>query len=257
MKLGIPIILADLQEVIFIIVMILAGIFKFISFISDSKKKAPEPRPRQQPRPKAPVVLQEMKEQREAARAGRPAEDNVRSEVEDFLRRVRQQGEGEQRPAQVKQSRRPRIEVLVEDSGEEVIIAPKRPGAPNRQRPLPSKQAEIAATERRDLSASKGSPSAQPPLERRHLAEGRVLEHASHLGEELGQTDERMVAHLHQKFDHQLGNLGGRETSSAEQIAVALAVTPAEDIAALLATPQGMQQAIILSEIIQRPTERW
>ena len=233
------------------------------SALSDAKKQAPA-QPKARPQPVPPPPPGAPGPVNAAAQGGpavaKPVEDNVRAEVEEFLRRVRQQGEGEHRPAKAAaERRRPRIEVLVDETGDEVATPPKRPViAPERQARVPLHRTEAAPTGERREAAPTTSPSVEPvPLERRHLAQSVVAEHAQHLGEQIGQADDRMEAHLHRKFDHNLGKLSAREATPAEQVVVALAATPAEGIAALLATPQGMQQAIILSEIMRRPTDRW
>ena len=91
---------------------------------------------------------------------------------------------------------------------------------------------------------------------------------AAQLGEETAQADDRLEARLHQTFDHQLGRLQQTSTAAPQATArsatdVAASVTTAagnEMLAFLvgaLRSPQQVRQAIILSDILQRPEHRW
>jgi hypothetical protein len=260
-----PILLAaDWEDALKGVGALLVVAYWIFSALSDAKKPAPaQPKARPQPvRPPGQGNLAPAEAAGRDAAAGpvaKPVEDNVRAEVEEFLRRVRQQGDAEQRPAKPPvERRRPRIEVLVDESGQETPSSSTRP-ALTKERPAPPlrRPEPTPIPERRD-----GIPTTPPTvepvrLEKRHLAESTVAEHARHLGEQVVQADNRIEAHLHQKFDHALGTLAAREANAGTQVAAALVATPAEDLAALLATPQGMQQAIVLGEILRRPTDRW
>jgi hypothetical protein len=94
-----------------------------------------------------------------------------------------------------------------------------------------------------------------------HMKRGEFDERVSHLGEELSQTDERLEARLHQKFDHGLGNLAARRrVREAEDLVkrdLDQAPKLADSLLDLLSTPQGVQQAVILNEVLSRPTDRW
>jgi len=81
------------------------------------------------------------------------------------------------------------------------------------------------------------------------------------LAQEIEHADERMQAHLSDKFEHQLGDLGAK-TGESERSAYAepkKAGTPAHDLSliALLRSPQGLRAMILANEILQRPTDRW
>ena len=77
------------------------------------------------------------------------------------------------------------------------------------------------------------------------------------------QADERMESHLHQAFDHRLGNI------SAGTQSITAAVTPVADdevrariaanhpLLSMLRQPQSVRNAIILSELLQRPVHNW
>jgi len=67
----------------------------------------------------------------------------------------------------------------------------------------------------------------------------------------------------HQVFDHAVGHLGASSPTPAEAGASAAArgdqLGPglAAGLPALLASPVGLRQAIVLTEILQRPEHRW
>lgn len=92
-----------------------------------------------------------------------------------------------------------------------------------------------------------------------HLDTRATTERLAHLGEDVGQSDDRMESHLHQYFEHKLGDLGG-VTSAAEDSTLdpdSPAGRPAQQqpagIMQWLASPESLQQAIILGEIFNRP----
>jgi len=63
---------------------------------------------------------------------------------------------------------------------------------------------------------------------------------------------------LQHKFDHGLGSLDARHASRMEeQKPTETAPSQAAQMAALLSSPDGIRQAIVLNEILRRPEERW
>ena len=72
-------------------------------------------------------------------------------------------------------------------------------------------------------------------------------------------ADEKMDAHLHSHFDHDLGDLGaGTASATASDATVQkLAKTTVKNIVQMLKSPQQVRHAIILSEIFNRPSDRW
>ena len=105
-------------------------------------------------------------------------------------------------------------------------------------------------------------------------------ERASHLGEVVGLADDDMDAHLHQKFDHQVGQLrsttaaaplvsaspsfeqsrhgdAGAAPAGAGDAAAQAAGVSAAEIAQLLRTPRNIRYAVIMNEVLTRPLERW
>ena len=95
------------------------------------------------------------------------------------------------------------------------------------------------------------------------------------LGKRVGDTDETLEAHLHEKFDHQLGQLDHQSVEEPHQRDVStshirpsdpnLAATASEqvaqvsdlgDLAAMLHHTDNLRQIVILSEILKRPEDR-
>jgi hypothetical protein len=80
---------------------------------------------------------------------------------------------------------------------------------------------------------------------------------AEHLGEEVGLADDQLETHLHERFDHQMGQLRGGLGSLGSLDDTKTETPPAENIAALLVRPQSLRKAVILSEVLNRPEHRW
>jgi hypothetical protein len=82
------------------------------------------------------------------------------------------------------------------------------------------------------------------------------------LGGEVAQSDDRLQGHLHQVFDHQLSDLSTGEASSTAPTAGQFrspspAMAPSAGLVSLLTNADSLRQAIILSEILNRPEHRW
>ncbi len=101
---------------------------------------------------------------------------------------------------------------------------------------------------------SEGSEVARHVAE--HLTAGKFTEHAAQLGHDIGQSDERLEARLQATFDHRLGKLDDGNDPVASTVSANEAPLAAE-ILALMSSPGGMRQAIILNEILARPIDKW
>jgi len=170
-------------------------------------------------------------------------------EIAEFLRRAAQR-RAEQAQQQEQQRR-----------AQQQQYTPLPPPAPLRPAPTPVVvEAEII---------DEDEPPPRPALSKvaqhvaQHLDTSQFAERAGRLGEKTEQADERMETHLHQAFDHRLGNL------SAGTHTITAAVTPAPDdeirarvvqnhpILSMLRQPQSIRNAIILAELLQRPEKNW
>jgi hypothetical protein len=254
-----PVLAVDIGE---ILVGLVALIFVIIRQLLEANKAAgvnrakppvvPQP---QQPNPlpaPAPAVGQ----------AGQQA-DPLRAQVEEFLRRAGRPAEQNQpRPPQGKPSE---IEVLV------------KPAQPPEQRVIgqPLRQAEWRKTTTEAASPST-VPEANKPRQIRGQAKSRrrqsVAEHvaeqvvaraeniaskASQLGQRIVAEDRQFEVQVKSKFDHAVGTLAGSATSASSEQTPPAPDTPAAQLAALLANPGGIRQAVLVNEILRRPSERW
>jgi hypothetical protein len=245
------VLLADIREVISIIMALLVPVLWVVKQIADAKRaKGPEAQPAAAP-PAAPP-------QPPRQAAGQQA-DPLRNQVEEFLRRA---GRGPQvdqpRPA-------PRdIEVLIDEPP--VGSAPR--GEPMPRPAVPAKPV-AAAPSPPATSSSPPTPSRPPrrsviPRKRKSLAErateraavraSRIAAQTSHLGQRIIEDDQQFDVQLKAKFDHTVGTLAESARPAAEPVP---RETPAGQIAAMLATPDGVRQAIVVNEILRRPVDRW
>ena len=168
----------------------------------------------------------------------------MKDEVEEFLRRVAQmraqaeaQAKGQQRPAQPRPQPKP-----------------ARPAPPPRlvPQPMPTPQAlpvEIVDAELADTADRFGQ------RVRSDLRESETIsEHTRHLGEDVDAADSKMQAHLQQVFDHKLGQLkstgGATALVTGERTAAELSL---DQVRRMLASPQSVRDAIIMSEVLRRP----
>jgi hypothetical protein len=95
-----------------------------------------------------------------------------------------------------------------------------------------------------------------------HLDTSEIRQHTSQLGAEVAQADDKLDARLHEKFDHRLGRLKhtAKQPPTAAGLVpfqVAVAALPASEMIQWLRNPANLRQAVVLSEILQRPEQRW
>jgi len=173
-------------------------------------------------------------------------------EIAEFLRRAAQR-RAEQMQQQLEQQRR---------AAQPQYQPP--PTAPTRPQPLtprPPVEAEIIDEDEpmpRRPALSTLSQKVSQNLDTREFAA-----RAERLGDATEQADERMESHLHQAFDHRMGSI------SAGTRSIMADVTPEIDdemrarvaqhhpLLSLLRQPQSVRNAIILSELLQRPEQNW
>jgi len=187
-----------------------------------------------------PVIGQLLKRIQQAPPAGGPrpqppAPDGVADEIEDFLRRAVGQRDV--------QNARPR---------------PAPQVAPPVEQPV---QAEVVA------ALSVGERFDQRT--KSHLGGDQFGDHASQLGNNVSRAGQQADQHLHQAFDHKLGQLATTPDKTApppaevespedsEAVPVEVPPTFSVGLTALLASADSLPQAIMLSEILNRPEGRW
>jgi hypothetical protein len=197
----------------------LIGVIVFILYsighaLMNRQNAPPKPMPKQ-PRPQGQFGPQgEMRPQGQPPKP-KTLEDKLRQEVEQFLRQV--QGEEPKKPTPQKK---------------QVVVAPQKPAPrPEPQRRSPRKSIESLVSA--DMSTAD------------------ITEHASKLGLEVSHADEKMTAHLQERFQHQLGAF--QQSQQPTETRRRPKNDAAAEIAKLMRSPQGVRQAILVSEILRRP----
>ena len=160
-----------------------------------------------------------------------PDETPLQSEIEEFLRRASGQ------PVE----NRPVVATVV---AEPAVARPSRPPA--------RKAAEETAEQ----------PVGDEVVKQveKFLDVGEFSRRTSKLGGEVSQADAQLDERLKQTFGHEVGGLAKKpgETALRPDIeAPADTPVPVFNFAAFLANPEALRQAILLSEILRRPDERW
>lgn len=196
----------------------------------------------------------------EAPAKAEPAQGELRSEIEEFLRRI-----GE--PA----GDRPQEENWQGDSADDDPPSRRRkpidpfeePSPRQRQRrpPVESQPTpEVELLIDHEAMRQQSEPVQRGRQELRHLPESQLAEQAAHLGEGIAGADDRLEARLHNKFDHRLGKLRREEVKpeveKKPEMGSAAALVGASRIKALLARPGGVREAVVLSEILRRPGDQ-
>ncbi len=210
-----------LGTLIVIVIVIISAVAQLIGKAREVQKQAGRPKPPAEPLPPQ-------------------AQDPLADEIEDFLKRASQRRRAAgSRPA-----------------------APVRPPAAE----APTRRLVQAPAEA-ELIPMEGEPLSVAAHVRDHLSSAKFAPVSQQLGREVTQIDGKIERHLLEKFDHRLGRLAGMGGESASaQTAVDLeapgqgaAVAPlgAANLAAVLANPASLRQAILLSEVLNRPESRW
>jgi hypothetical protein len=100
---------------------------------------------------------------------------------------------------------------------------------------------------------------------REHLNVSATVRRLDRLGDNVEAADDDMDAHLKSVFDHRVGSLPSKQRSigpapspndSTSALDAPAAPAPI-DFAALLGDGQNVRKAIVMSEILQRPEQRW
>lgn len=138
-------------------------------------------------------------------------------------------------------------------------IAQQQAGPSTAERPQPQRQPPAKSPSLVDAEIVYAEPvhESVDARVRQDIDTTDVTRHAARLGAELGQTDERMEAHLHQQFDHDLSEIDDQESVWDEAELRGERTTLASEIAAMLQDPTSVRQAVILNEVLPRPEHRW
>jgi hypothetical protein len=197
-----------------------------------------------------------------------------RDEVEEFLRRAaarRAAAQGQQQRPPAPPPPPPVYQAPVQQ--QPYVQQPYPQQQPFQQQPLPQRrpatltevvmlepvdsvEAELVEVELADQNDRVGRSVT------RHMRGTEVIaERVRHLGEEVDLADDKLEAHLHQVFDHKVGDLKKSTMEAAaaspSQAARDAPLPGAASIARMLADPQSLRNAFIMVEILKRPEENW
>lgn len=218
--------LAGIEDLIGVLVFVLFIVISVIGQIAAKWKEqqekaqrrqapAPVPRPGQPPRPRAAA-----------------GQDPLKDEIGEFLRRA-----ADRRGA-------------AEPAGRPAPPPPQRPlREAQRLRPPKPPIEEPVEVELVEVASSPAT-SRLPSLRAREAAQV-----VRQLGRDIDLSDERMSQHIHNVFDHQVGQLTHGQTHV--QTHEPHPQTTAAGLAAMIGDPVRMRQAILMNEILQRPTRFW
>lgn len=170
--------------------------------------------------------------------AGAPPQgaDAQRNEVEEFLRDVVKRRGKDGPPRKVK-PREMEVELLEPEPEETRRLVQARP-------------TEASIRLKKRLADEVRGKSRKPPKPQSNV--------------EL--ADERMVKHMQEVFDHNLGTLTADSITEAEDVTqgasafrqkIATSSITAAGLGAMLRDQQSLKEAIVLMEILKRPEERW
>ena len=163
-------------------------------------------------------------------------------DIEDFLRRAAErrakqnkktQG-GRQRPPQLQQ----REPLVISDNDVEIVKAKPARLVPE---PEPIQSHVDRAMDTSDITG--------------HAAE--IARHAEDLGDRIQGIGEKTDARLHRQFDKKLGRLDTdvhAEVESAPEVSYDESSQLAQDLLKMLSSPKSFRQALLVSEILNRPT---
>ena len=124
------------------------------------------------------------------------------------------------------------------------------------QRRVQAKRPEIEIMELVDAEIVEAEPVDVAAHVATYLDSSDFSSRASQLGERVGLADDVMDAHLHAKFDNRLGSMG-LQPLELEVVEERSGDGLTMEYLELLRSPKHLRQAIILSEILQRPRDRW
>ena len=221
----VPLIAADIGDLIAFLVFIVIGLLSVAGQIMNKAREGRQnagppqkPRPRPQPQP-------------------RQQQGPLVNEIDQFVRQAAQRrAEGGRRPAAQRQGGRPQAN-------------PRRPAAA--QPPVEAVPAELLQP------VADESGSVAEHIRTRVASKNVGTLSSRRMESEVDQADENLEERVHEVFDHKLGRLSGTPGETAKESGAAIPHTAAAGMAAMLTDPASIRQAIVLTEILQRPEHRW
>lgn len=189
--------------------------------------------------------------------------DPLRAQVDEFLRRAGQQPKPPAPPRPARPTAKDEIVVLLDESQ----VAPQRKTLSEKMReenrpgaapPVPSAPPKDRRPQPPRRGGKQRKTVADHVAERVGTASETFQKEVADLGSRVKQADAQFDVQLHQKFDHELSRFGDKSAAATSPpTAPAETKSPASQIAAMLASADGVRQAVVLNEILNRPTDRW
>jgi hypothetical protein len=239
-----PLLALDVETLLSIVVFVIIGLSSVISQIL-AKQRGGQDKLGQPPPP--------------TPQAGAPPDglpprkakgDSLGDEIADFLRRAAKnvQEMQQQRPPQGRQ----RQAAAQPRPAQNRVPSPRPPVSQRQPSPV---QAEIVESARRPVGQGLQQKVAKD------IDTSDIVQRVRQLGEETRQATAKLEKGVKDTFDHRLGTLAVQSAATAQKPANTpsqpLPATAAAGFAAMLADAESLKNAIIINEIIQRPTHRW
>ena len=172
-------------------------------------------------------------------------------DIEEFLRRAaerrkqHQQGQRQPIPAPVPKPT-PRVRQIV-DSTEVELIAPKATNVEPRKK----RSSRTESGQQRDMRNESVAEHVK-----KHINTRSISESAKRLGDDIENADDRIAQRVQRKFDHDVSKLDDLPTVQDDIVATATEAETApfaRDLIEMFRSPNGVRQAILISEILKRP----
>jgi hypothetical protein len=238
--------LAALDNILSVVVPLLFLIFWVLGQMGEAKKKAAAKAEARRRHPQPVPRDQDAKLPKKAGPAHADQADPLRQQVEAMLREA---GYGvAERPSEPpvapptahgSASRDPTIEVLVDEDPAAVDVVPVD-----------------SARRKKGGRLSRPAPGPLVPRTARSIKTQPLTEQASHLGDDIVAAEDKFESGVRAKFASDLGTL--KDTHNEDAYEQRSDENPvAGRLASLLTNPEGVREAIILSEILNRPIDRW
>lgn len=154
------------------------------------------------------------------------------------------------------------IEEFLKRANERRADKNRRAGQPSQQ---PAQQASKKPQPKQEASEKKSRRQRESVSQsvEEHLGTGKFEVREQQLTADMARSELQMSQHVQQVFEHRLGSLGESTTEGQPAPAETKAAPPAEQnaealaAAGLVVNQENLRRAIILREVLERPTDRW
>ncbi|MBN2294226.1 MAG: hypothetical protein JXM70_17495 [Pirellulales bacterium] len=249
--------LADMETLIGIAVFVIVTLASvFSNYLTKQREQQAGRRPRREAGPVGEIRAGGQQGEKPVA---------LEDEIGEFLRRA---ARGDvQRPAQQPrpaQQTRPQRLTRPAQAGLPPRPAQARPKPRQPQRPRVQVQRRVQPPVAAEIIEPARPPVGKGLSEQvaRDINTAEIARRTSQLGKETRQATAKLDQEIHETFDHKVGNLQSRAMEGQPDVTetasgLALPATSAAGLSVLLSNTESLKQAIILNEILQRPSHRW